>query len=64
MTSILQAEPIGKVVVGVDTHKYVHTAVAVDVVGGVQGTTSVSAGARASRSTVSFATSAFPYVVW
>jgi transposase len=43
VTSILQAEPIGKVVVGVDTHKYVHTAVAVDVVGGVQGTTSVSA---------------------
>ncbi|MFI6730896.1 transposase [Streptomyces sp. R-74717] len=43
MTSILQAEPIGKVVVGVDTHKYVHTAVAVDVVGGVQGTTNVSA---------------------
>lgn len=43
MTSILQAEPIGKVVVGVDTHKYVHTAVAVDVVGGVQSTTSVSA---------------------
>lgn len=43
MTSILQAEPIGKVVIGVDTHKYVHTAVAVDVVGGTQGTTSVSA---------------------
>ncbi|MFD7409884.1 IS110 family transposase [Streptomyces sp. NPDC059866] len=43
MTSILQAEPIGKVVVGVDTHKYVHTAVVVDVVGGSQGTTSVSA---------------------
>lgn len=42
MTSILQAEPIGKVVVGVDTHKYIHTAVAVDVVGGVRGTTSVS----------------------
>lgn len=45
MISILQAEPIGKVVVGVDTHKYVHTAVAVDVVGGVQvqGTTGVPA---------------------
>ncbi|MFI6985506.1 IS110 family transposase [Embleya sp. NPDC050154] len=43
MTGILQAEPIGKVVVGVDTHKYVHTAVAVDVVGGVQGTTGVPA---------------------
>lgn len=43
MTSILQAEPIGKVVVGVGTHKYIHTAVAVDIVGGVQGTTRVSA---------------------
>ncbi|MFJ7497588.1 hypothetical protein ACIQZB_42085 [Streptomyces sp. NPDC097727] len=43
MTSILQAEPIGKVGVGVDTHKYVHPAVAVNVGGGVQGTTSVSA---------------------
>ncbi len=43
MTSILQAEPIGKVVVGVDTHKHVHTAVAVDVVGGTQGTISVPA---------------------
>ncbi|WP_331769014.1 IS110 family transposase (plasmid) [Embleya sp. NBC_00888] len=43
MTGILKAEPIGKFVVGVDTHKYVHTAVAVDVVGGVQGTTGVTA---------------------
>ncbi|MER5916656.1 IS110 family transposase [Streptomyces sp. NPDC001982] len=43
MTSILQAEPIGKVVVGVDTHKYVHTPVVVDVVGGTRGTISVSA---------------------
>ncbi|WP_406190652.1 transposase [Streptomyces sp. NBC_01017] len=43
MTSILQAEPIGKVVVGVDAHKYVHTAVVVDVVGGTQGTLSVAA---------------------
>lgn len=43
MTSILRAEPIGKVVVGVDTHKYVHTAVAVDVVGGAQGNLSVAA---------------------
>ncbi|MFF3404356.1 hypothetical protein ACFYW6_38785 [Streptomyces sp. NPDC002659] len=41
MTSTLRAEPIGKVVVGVNTHKYIHTAV--DVVGGVQGTGSVSA---------------------
>ncbi|MEV0742164.1 transposase [Streptomyces sp. NPDC050549] len=40
MTSILQAEPIGKVVIGVDTHKYVHTAV---VVGGAQGSLSVAA---------------------
>jgi transposase len=43
MTSILQAEPIGKVVVGVDTHKYVHTAVVVDVVGGTRGSLSVAA---------------------
>ncbi len=43
MTSILQATPIGKVVVGVDTHKHVHTAVAVDVIGGNQGTVSVPA---------------------
>ncbi|MEV0186130.1 IS110 family transposase [Streptomyces sp. NPDC050625] len=43
MTSILQAEPIGNVVVGVDTHKYVHTAVVVDVVGGTQGNLSVAA---------------------
>jgi transposase len=43
MTSILQAEPIGKVVIGVDTHKYVHTAVVVDVVGGAQGSLSVAA---------------------
>ncbi|WP_232108070.1 IS110 family transposase [Streptomyces gossypiisoli] len=43
MTSILQAEPIGKVVIGVDTHKYVHTAVVVDVVGGTRGSLSVAA---------------------
>ncbi len=43
MTSVLQTEPIGKVVVGVDTHKHVHTAVAVDAVGGRQGIVSVPA---------------------
>jgi transposase len=43
MTSILQAEPIGKVVVGVNTHKYVHTAAVVDVVGGLQASISIAA---------------------
>lgn len=43
MTSILRSEPIGRVVVGVDTRKYVHTAVVVDVGGGTRGNVSVAA---------------------
>ena len=33
-TSVLDTQPIGQVVIGVDTHKHVHVAVALDVVAG------------------------------
>ena len=43
MTSIVSDAPLGKVIVGVDTHKHIHVAVAINQHGTLLGDRAVSA---------------------